>query len=483
MDGQGTLADQIYRGIKSLIERGIYKAGDSVPSSRELVNSLKVSRNTILQAIHTLMIEGYLESKVGSGMFVATSDLIVLKPLEVGVHARSTAQLEFEPPAHLHDLINDERATWMLSPREFEYDFSYGKTEFPQASASAWRKCQTGSLNHIYNSNRADKHSFPLQGIGELRQAIARQLALTRGFECDPDNIVITGGTQESISIAMRLLTQPGESVLLEDPCYASFKQLADLYGAVPKFAKADDNGIRIHEVEATNTRLAVVTPSHQFPMGGVLSAGRRVQLYKWAVRNSAFIIEDDYDGEFRYDTRPIAALKSLDTDGRVVYLGSFSKTMFPGLRLGYVVLPPSIKDAFLAVKLALTGGRSETEQLGMAQFIHSGEYQKHLNRTRKIYRQRRQSLLNALDGIIDKSAISGSAAGLHLLIKLPTKHGAKELFNRLIENGIGVTPVIFPNPRSPRTEHQLWLTLSYGGIPTEKIAPGVAALAAELLH
>jgi GntR family transcriptional regulator/MocR family aminotransferase len=360
-------------------------------------------------------------------------------------------------------------AQWIGNNEPVRYDFRYGRVAFPPASWKAWTQSQSHSLR---------RRAWPLlatalEGERCLREAIRTHLRLNRGINCDPEQILVTNGSQESIYLAMTALLTPGDRVLVEEPGYLPARAVAELCGAEVCGVPVDEDGMRTRELQERPARLVFVTPSHQFPTGAVLSAGRRVELYAWARRHGALIYEDDYDSEFRYDIRPLPALKSLDDDERVLHAGSFSKTMYPGLRLGFVVLPPGLVDALRELRTCMSGSAPTFMQHAMAEFIVSGNYQRHLNRTRKVYAERRARLLSCLhDRLGGVAAWTGSQGGIHLYLTVNRAPAAA--FSRAAA-AADVAVTMFP---VGRRRSRLHLVLGYGGIEANDIGAGVGALA-----
>ncbi len=470
LDGVGTLAEQVYRNIKRLIEQGALGAGQKLPGSRQMMQEFGVSRNTVFSALRELEVEGYLYSVPRSGVFVS-GNWVGQSSDSLPVDQRRSVQ--YTLPARLQGFVGSR--FFAPDPIELRYDFRYGRVAFPDASRTAWRKARNFALRRTDSLS-----SYPdAEGDVELRQAICDRLYISRGISTTADNVIITGGTQETVSMTMGILVEPGDNVIVEFPGYWPIEWAADLWGAEVVRSAVDVHGIQPADLSGQSARLVVTTPSHQFPLGGVLPAHRRQALYKFAQQEDAFIFEDDYDGELRYDTRPIPALKSMDTDDRVIYAGSFSKTMHPTIRLGFAVVPKSLLSSIKALKGVLVGARSTNDQVAFAEFIIQGEYQKHLNRIRTVYRSRRDQLIDAISKYFkERASVFGSASGLHIAVCVSGASYSSKLHDALRAKQIGVT--VLPEglqDGKPRNQN-LWLALSYGGINESHIEPGVRALA-----
>jgi GntR family transcriptional regulator/MocR family aminotransferase len=284
----------------------------------------------------------------------------------------------------------------------------------------------------------------PPQGRWELREAIATRLRRLRGVDASPERIVIVNGTQQGFDLISRVLLSPGDRVLIEEPHYDGPRCTFQSAGAELVRSTVDDNGIRIPKGTTMKARfrLVYVTPSHQFPTGVVLPISRRLELLNWAGRAGAFIVEDDYDSEYRYDGPPLQALAGLDREGRVIYVGTFSKILFPALRLGYLVLPQSLVDPFVAAKAMADTGTAALEQLALADFINMGHFDRHLRRTNASNAARRNALIAAISKEFgDRAQVCGANAGLHLLVWVKGRSGGmiKDVHRKAENAGVGL--------------------------------------------
>ncbi|HEV2663751.1 MAG TPA: PLP-dependent aminotransferase family protein, partial [Blastocatellia bacterium] len=354
LDGTGPLHQQIYRAFRNEILSGVLAPGERIPSTRALADLLKVSRNTAVSAYEQLLAEGYLETRLGAAGTVVAP---VLPPERLALRRPALPSLQRRPSRRAgarlaiagERILKTARAgarslglptlTWELTPPHMRYDFRPGRAAFGDLPYALWCRLLGSRARH---ASLRDLGYGPPQGRWELREAIATRLRRLRGVDASPERIVIVNGTQQALDLISRVLLNPGDRVLMEDPHYTGARCAFMSAGAELVLSPVDDHGIRIPEPTTGRRpiRLAYVTPSHQFPTGVVLPIVRRIELLDWASRVGAFIVEDDYDGEYRYDGPPLQALAGLDREGRAIYLGTFSKILFPALRLAYLVLP-----------------------------------------------------------------------------------------------------------------------------------------------
>jgi GntR family transcriptional regulator/MocR family aminotransferase len=341
------------------------------------------------------------------------------------------------------------------------------RADFP---AAAWRRCIGRA------ARRASPDYGPPQGSPALRAALAGYLARARGVRCTPEQIVIVSGSQQGVDLAARLLLEPGDAAAVEEPGYEGARHAFAAAAAVVHPVPVDDGGLDPAGLPAA--RLVLTTPSHQYPLGGVMSWTRRAALLAWASRTGAWVIEDDYDGEYRFDVRPAPPLKALDVDERVLYLGTFSKVMFPALRVGYLVLPPALVDAFARAKILADGGSPALEQEALADFVASGAFARHVRRSRMRNGQRRAALLDALRAHLGgRITVCGAAAGLHVVVWLrdvPART-AGPLARDAAAAGVGIYPIT-PYYTSPPP--RAGFILGYSGLEPGEIRAGVARLA-----
>jgi GntR family transcriptional regulator/MocR family aminotransferase len=317
-------------------------------------------------------------------------------------------------------------------------------------------------------------------GFHPLRQALAEYLERWRGVRCTPEQVVIVSGAQQALDILSRLLLGPGDEVLVETPGYAAAFELFRLHGASLRAIPVDEDGLPVEHIAGDcRAHLAFVTPSHQFPRGGTMSLPRRLALLDWAARRDALLIEDDYDGELRYSGRPVASLQGMDEGERVVYLGTFSKVLFPALRLGYVVLPPALLSPFVQAKGLVDRGAPTLTQAAVADFITEGHFERHLRHLRQEYGQKRRLLVRALEEQLpEKVSYARVEAGLHIMLYLEPGCDEAQVVRSAAAAGVGISPGA---PYHLQTPAPPSILLGFSGLDDAEIEEGVRRLAAAL--
>lgn len=422
LDGQGTLHAQLTRALKDAMLGGRIARGSRLPATRALARELAMSRNTVLAAYEQLHAEGYLYGRVGSGSYVSSSLPEAHAP--AGTASASPPQSAFSARCRRHFRKGPMPGYHMPGLR---YLFQYGVPLVNPALTSAWAR-------ELARAAAYTSPGYPqARGLPALREAVADYLARRRGVLARPENILILAGTQQAMALTARVLVDPGERVLMEDPHYTALRDVLAMHGADVRGAPVDAAGLCVSRLPPEPPKLICVTPSHQFPTGAVMSLERRLQLLEYAQRHGSWIFEDDYDGEFRYDVQPLAALRSLDHGGRVVYVGTFSKSMFPSLRLGYLVMPEALAGDFVAAKWQDDFGTSSVEQAAMARFIADGGFERHLRRAWKELRHRRTALTAGLAAQArGRIEVADSHAGMHVVAWL--RHGDEAACRALVD-------------------------------------------------
>jgi GntR family transcriptional regulator/MocR family aminotransferase len=458
--------------------------GSRLPSTRLLAASLRLSRNTVLLAYEQLFGEGYARSHAGARAVVAS---------RLGTNSgndKGDLRSSWKPGAAIPGLasagqrmlaVSRERLLrWGLQFPPLPYDFRIGPAfdAFPHAT---W--CRLLG-RRARRATMRDLDYGPRQGREELRAAIADRLLRHRGIDTSPERIVIVNGTQQALDLICRVLLDRGDRVLIEEPHYLGARAAFVAAGARLIAAAVDEEGMRVPPARASAPapRIAYVTPSHQYPTGVVMPLARRLQLLDWATRCKAFIVEDDYDSEYRYEGRPIQALAGLDTIGRVIYVGTFSKLMFPALRLGYLVLPESLVEPIAAAKAIADTGTGSILQLALADFIEQGHFERHMHRTTKRNRMLRTTLLDAIaQQFGDRAEISGANAGLHVLAWIRGRDGRplRSVTEKARQVGVGIYPVAPYYLTPPRRTGVL---LGYGPLGEREIREGIRRLASVLV-
>lgn len=460
LDAQGPRYAQLIRALKAAILDARLPAGARVPASRTLARELDLSRNTVLAAYEQLQAEGFLLGRVGSGSYVAD---VGSRAISLRRTAPDALAAPLSPFARRALAMSDGANIPGRQHAGLRYNLQYGLPLTNLALASAWRR----EINRA--AERAEFDYPDAQGLAALREQICDYLARRRGVSAAPEDVLVISGTQQAFALAARVLLGDGETVVLEDPHYRGARQIFAAHGARVRGVRVDAEGL-VPAALPTRARLAVVTPSHQFPTGALLPLARRVELLQWAAERRSWLIEDDYDGEFRFGGRPLAALKSLDRDGRVIYIGSFSKTLFPALRLGYMVLPSSLRDAFCAAKWLEDRGSNTLEQAALAHFMESGGFERHLRRAAQTLRTRRTAMLAGLKRhAADAVEVVDSNAGMHLTAWLKSGNHAdcERLALHARDRGLGlytVAPYALQAPLRPG------LLLGYAALPPADI-------------
>jgi len=362
-------------------------------------------------------------------------------------------------------------------------DFLYGAVAPADFPTLAWRRAYQAELA------RREHHDYyaPPEGDAALRRTLQGYLRRARGLPCEADQIVIVNGSQQGIDLCARLLLDAGDAFVFEDPGYAMARCCFEATGARLLATPVDEHGLDTAQLPAgPGVRLAYVTPAHQFPLGGVLPIGRRRELLRWAARHRAWIIEDDYDGEFRYGQRPIDALQSLDTLGQVIHVGTFSKALSPQLRLGYLVLPAPLVPTFVRAKRLTDRHAPRLEQATLAALIASGAYERHVRRLRRDHERRRAALLQAAARHLPVPVqVAGDAAGLHLVLWLPTVSPREEaaVVAEARQHGVGVYPVapLYADRRARHVPRCAGLVVGYAPLSPLQIDQGMRRLGAVL--
>lgn len=431
---------QIYDAYRDAILSGRLRPGQRVPSTRGLASELGVSRIPVLGAYAQLIAEGYFESRIGAGTSVSLSlpDQSVLgarervRPMATRGRVR---QGKIAKRSSLPDSI--ENPPW----RRGWGPFGVGQVAADQFPYRIWNSLVTGHCRGL--GAKALDYGHPM-GLKELREAVAFYLRTARGVLCEADQIMIVSGSQQALDISVRVLLQPGNRVWVENPGYRYARHVFALNSCRMVPVPVDNEGLNVASGtrRCPEARAALVTPSHQYPLGVTLSASRRLHLLDWAARSGSWILEDDYDSEYRYEGMPIASLQGLDSNSRVVYIGTFSKVLFPSLRLGYLVIPGHLVDRFLTVRLAMDIGPATLSQAVLADFIHGGHFSRHIRRMRLLYRERRDALVSNIEKELgDAVQVTGEEAGMHLCV-LVDGISDREIAARAARAGLWLVPL-----------------------------------------
>lgn len=464
----GALHRQLYAWFRRSILSGQVGPGQPVPSSRALAGELGVSRGSVVLAYEQLIAEGYLEAVVGSATRVVRSLPPALDPAARGEPARprlarTARRLSAAAP---QPWLQRHGAFRMHTP---------ALSEFPVAT---WARLLS---RHARGLRKADLGYGQALGLPRLREALAAYLGAARGVRCASDRMMVVAGSQQGLDFAARTLLNPGDRIAVEEPGYPGARQAFLAAGLRLSPIPVDTEGLDVVALARLHPapRAVYVTPSHQYPMGVTMSATRRLQLLQWAARSRAWIFEDDYDSEYRYGSPPLAALQGLDENGRVIYLGTFSKVLYPSLRLGYLVLPASLTSAFAAVRDAADIHPPTLTQCALADFIEQGHFARHLRRMRVHYANLRAALVDELQSRLgDQVELVGAPAGMHLTLLLAAGISDSAIAAAAFARGLSVMPLSYCRlrPRGRRTRDGL--VLGFGSLQPVQISAAVAKLA-----
>jgi GntR family transcriptional regulator / MocR family aminotransferase len=480
-DSATSLHRQVYAELRRSILAGRLLPGQRLPSTRSLSQSLGISRTTVTQGYEQLLSEGYLETQHGSGTFVcrqlpdALLNTAAIKPIDT---AKPTA---IRLSQYAQSMAGNPLV--LQTYPDAEISFRYGRPALQHFPIALWRKL----LSRHCNADTAWlDYALDAQGDVGLRTAIAHYLGRARAVQCDPSQIVLTNGTQQGLDLILRVLTEPGDTIALEDPGYLSARRvfLSHRVNLLP--IPVDAAGLVVEYLNQLTTsglkppvRLLSVTPSHQFPTGATLSLSRRLALLRWAQQTGAMIIEDDYDSEYRYGDKPMPALQGLDSSDSVIYMGTFSKVLFPSLRIGYLVLPQPLVPLIAQAKWLSDRQLPMLEQKVLTDFIESGHLESHIRKMRSHYDRRRQVLVQALQqNFGDQVTILGEKAGIHIMVRFSLNLSGAEIMARSLQAGVGMVPAS-PCYLVDSGEHEF--ILGYGELEEAAIVEGIQRLAIAL--
>ncbi len=473
-----TLQFQIFQQIQHLIFTGHLKPDMGVPSFRDLAAQLGVSKNTVILAYERLISEGYLITRKGLGTFV--SPHLPEQALRVTQRLLTPREKE-EQLARRHPLLFHGGLHGIfpsLDSARPPIDFFVGRPDAATFPARAWKRLLDQKICHGHEGMTA--YNDPA-GLMDLRAAIADHLGPARGINACPEQIIITGGIQEALSLITRLLVGSGTSVAIESPCYQGAALIFKAARAEITPVPVDDAGLDPDQLPDGPASLIYVTPSHQYPLGGTLPLERRLKLLEWAWNSGAYIIEDDYDSDFRYQGSPLFALAGLDRHESVIYLGTFSKSIGAGIRTGYIVAPTALIEPLRTLKGLLNNGNPWLEQAVLADFISSGGFNRHLRKIRQIYLRRKTILAEALTEHFGSARLSGGDGGMHVIWTLPQGvMAAARLRDLALRQGVGVYPLqsgaaAFINGYDQQNR---MIMLGFPSVPEEDIRKGIAIVA-----
>ncbi|WP_144378213.1 PLP-dependent aminotransferase family protein [Mesorhizobium amorphae] len=458
------ISRQLYLQLRQAIVSGQIPAAARLPSTRAATKLWSVSRGSVVEAYETLLNEGYASGRAGSGTYVAKD---VPERSVTAVHAQ-TQRAAVSPRLSRAALASIQSAVLEPPP---QVPFVTGRSA-PDAKTRSILK----RLAYRHVGILSDHYRDP-QGELLLRETVSSYLAAARGLRCSPERIFITAGSQQAIDLAIRTLTNPGDQVAMEDPGYPPARLALAAHGTQQVAVPVDGDGIRVDSLAEHGDAIQAVyvTPSNQYPTGAVLSMARRLALVDWAAANGSWILEDDYDSEFRYDERPLAALQGIDDHQTVIYIGTFSKALLPGLRLGYLVVPDRVVPAFRRMRILLDRFPAPFQQLVVADFLREGHFSSHLRRLREAYRTSRNSLVSALgDRKATPFTVNTPHQGVHMIAHLPEGTDDVAFAGAARRAGVTVLPI---SPMCIGKSPRQGLLLGFSALTDAEIDVGVARL------
>jgi GntR family transcriptional regulator/MocR family aminotransferase len=466
---------QLYEGFREAILAGRLGAGQRLPSTRGLAGELQISRLPVLTAFEQLLAEGYFETRAGAGTFVAHS-LADPRPVPGGRAGGRTPPSRQEPRSGPRAVAANPG---LPLARQEPWLQGWGAFRVSQMAVDHFPLQVWSSLvaRHGRNPRASQMLYGDPMGDRRFRETLAAYLRTSRGVRCEADQILVTSGSQQALTIAARVLLDPGDEVWVEEPGYPGARDALAIAGARLVPVPVDEEGLDVAAgiARSPRARAACVTPSHQYPLGATLPASRRLQLLDWAQRSGAWILEDDYDSEYRYESQPIAALQGLDRDSRVIYIGTFSKVLFPALRVGYLVVPADLVSRFAALRAAIDDFPSTLYQAVLTDFLAEGHFARHLRRMRLLYRERRGALVEALRSEPGTAfQVLGERAGMHLTAILEPGARDRQISEQAARQGLWAMPLsscYLGEPSHPG------LVLGYGGTGIPEILDGVRRL------
>ena len=479
--GPQLLSVQLYSWFRIAILSGQLRSGSRIPSTRNLAEDCNISRTTVITAYEQLLAEGYLEARVGSGTCVAASlpDAMPARPpLTSPSGGRAVTVRSSHGLSRRGDVLVSHPVRLLSADTTAPKPFASGLPNPDAFPAKVWTRLVAKWWRYRRGELLACRDPA---GYGPLRHAVAARIGAARAVRCDADQVVIVSGSQQALDLIARLLVDPGDVVLMEEPGYPGARAAFAATGASLVPLPVDSHGADIEDVPRDRRlRIAFVTPSHQYPLGATMTISRRLALLQWATRTDSWIVEDDYDSDFRYQGKPLPALQGLDTAGRVLYVGSFSKTLFPSLRLGCIVLPPDLVQPFRRARSIVDGHSAMLDQAVLADFIIEGHFDRHIRRMRSLYSERQRILVESareqLKGLLD---VKGAAGGMHVLgwLRAGVSDTRAAEFARRV--GVDVSPLSACSAfRRPRRSG---LLLGYAAYSPDEIRAGISRLAGAL--
>ena len=465
LNGEEPLSRQIYLWFRQAILRRVMSNAERLPSTRELAEQLHVSRTVVVLAYEQLLAEGFVVGRAGSGTYVADV-------LAAGRASLKASRVKVRLSRYGRAVSAATRANFLGKPSPpVRYDFAYGRSDVEVFPFEMWRRML------LRNARKASVRRLdygPTGGSAALREAIAVHLRRSRSVICEPSQVIVVSGSQQALDLVARVLIDRGDRIAIEDPGYQGTREVLRTAGARLLPVPVDRDGLNPAKIP-DGTRMLFVTPSHQFPTGAILSLPRRLNLVDWARRTDALVVEDDYDGEYRFEDQSLQSLQGLDAEGRVIYIGTFSRTVFSSLRIGYLVVPKPLISVFTSAKWLCDRHTATLEQETLAEFITSGLYERHLRRVRRRNAARREALRDAIDKYLgDRVEVTGYGAGAHVALWPTARVSEAEVIARAASSGVavyGISPYFLSAP--PRKGFML----GYSRMKESDIREGVRRL------
>jgi GntR family transcriptional regulator / MocR family aminotransferase len=475
-NGEKPLHRQIYDAFRAMILDRRLQPGQQIPSTRALADELGISRIPVLGAYSQLLAEGYIDSRSGAGTFVSSSlseQFLSARPSVASVVPSVTSVVNDQASdaiSRVSRLLPVEGTPWFLGSGAF----SVGQIAYDHFPFRVWSDLVTYHARRVRASSM--NYSDPM-GSKDFREVIASYLRTARAVHCDVSQIMVVNGSQQALDLSARVLLDPDSPVWIEEPGYVFLRHVLTLSGCRLVPVPVDGEGLDVAAgiKLCRNARVAYVTPSHQYPLGATMSVARRLQLLEWAHKSNAWIVEDDYDSEYRYESMPVASMQGLDPGSRVIYIGTFSKTLFPALRLGYMVIPPTLVDRFLVVRQANDLCPSHLYQAALADFISGGHFARHVRKTRQLYAERRNALaLTLRNEFGSEIEILGAEAGMHLVVTLPPGLSDQKISARAAQAGLWLWPL---SAAYAGTDVRQGFILGFGGTRADEMIHQVRRL------
>jgi GntR family transcriptional regulator / MocR family aminotransferase len=466
---------QIYDAFRAMILERRLQPGQQIPSTRVLASELAISRIPVLDAYAQLLAEGYIETRSGAGTFVtiSLSDQLLSARPSVASDV-NVASVPNDPPSdavsRVSKLLPEGGTSWIRGSGAF----SVGQIAVDHFPFRVWSDLVTHHARRVRASSM--NYSDPM-GSEDFREVIAAYLRTARAVRCEASQIMVVNGSQHALDLSARVLLDPDSPVWIEEPGYEFLRHTLTLSGCrlVPVPVDGEGLDVTVGVKLCRDARVAYVTPSHQYPLGATMSVARRLQLLEWAHGSGAWIVEDDYDSEYRYESLPVASMQGLDSSSRVIYIGTFSKTLFPSLRLGYIVIPAALVGRFLAVRQANDLCPSNLYQAALADFISGGHFARHIRKTRQLYAERRNALAQALRKEFGSEVeILGAEAGMHLVVTLPPGLSDQKISARAAQEDLWLWPLSAAYAGTPVRQGFI---LGFGGTKAEEMLQQVRRL------